>query len=189
MEIDTDVIKRTVYNDLGVLEKEMGELKATGDPSRLDETNELMILRAFASKLLKCLGGELTKSSFCNYLMKSKGFNYNDASGMWHRLLDSGFFDYIDGYVRTEFIDKGISQQLVKVLSEIRSIIKQIEEGNRKDAKHIKIEDMADWALEINQEVEKRLLKIGGKQDAVHDWRKWFSGKLEDFRSRNTKGG
>ncbi len=74
-------------------------------------------------------------------------------------------------------------------MSEIRGIIKQIEEGNRKDAKHVKMEDIGEFVLSVNQHVEKLLLKIGGKQDVVHDWRKWFSSQLEDFKSRNAKGG
>ncbi len=78
----------------------MEALKAMGDPAKLDETNELMILRAFASKLLKCLGGEMDRQTFVSYLMKVRGLTFADATGTWNRLEQSGFMDVVDGYIK-----------------------------------------------------------------------------------------
>jgi hypothetical protein len=176
-----------IYGDMGVLSSEVKKMGGTG--ALLDETNELVLLRAFASKLLACLGGELNRNTFIAHMTKNKGARFDEACGAWDRFEQSGFKDMIAEYVQCEFVDKNTSAQLVKVLGEIRSIIKQIEEGNRKDSKHIKLEDLGELIVSINQHVEKQLLKIGGKQDAVHEWRKWFKATMEDFQARNAKGG
>jgi len=164
-----------------------GSGEESGVSGAVDERAELMLLRSFAVRLFRGIGAKFERGEFVSWLKRERGMSESEALGVWDGV--SGYGDVVGGYIGWCFPDSKVVSVLLRLFGEIRSLTKQIVERELRYRKMVSHEAVGEFMVELQREVEGRMVGGGFGEEQVKSFRLWYSDYCGNFVAKNVRRG
>ena len=176
-----------LYGNVDFLADELKELEERGDPSSLDMRVELVLMRSFASKLLKSLAADFCSETYRDYLEDRKRCTSEDSMKKWSALVEAGVLTDISDFIAYNYSNSKTTHQLMKALVEIKNFIKIINDSKDRQSKKIDEGAFGQFCVGMQKKVEEIIKGLGGRESIIIKFRKWFGKYIKRFKSMNLK--